>query len=421
MTTCTSSSITWSYGGGNTNLTLAVTNLDVSQDLVQLDRRQNTAGVLVFQTLANVSAQAGSWAWPSVNLAQGRYQMQGEVGTLTVSSMPFYIFNGSDISCLPGAPSVSVVPVSHVSTSHTNKAAIIAGSVVGVIVGISLAVAIILIWLRRRKRPPARGGFIVRHMGRWGSLASNASGTRPKHSDFANRHYHGHTESTSGMLKSVTSSKTSNTNPAGDFEGHVAEVGESEKTHSTYSHPVPLPDSLGNPTRHTSISSVQCPPSATDTSRSRTQSVLTSNPFEQQAQRIRSSMESSACLRTDRLSIPAVPPAVLDRSPSTPIRRAAEDPELGTEPASVKRSTSASGSGPHRTPRKPVPHYNPSEFPAEDGDPTRSSSTAPVGSSTPHSAGSTPYSGTPDVSRMPSLTRGRPVHYLIPDMPPTRQ
>jgi len=434
MTTCTSSSITWSYGGGQANLVLAITKTGVSQRFVALNdvqRRQNTAGITVFQTLANVSAQADSWKWPSVNLAQGQYQIRGEVGTVTALSTPFYILNGSDISCLSGvptptpSPSVSVSPVSDTSLSHSKKTGVIVGVVVGVIAGICLVVAII-IWLRRRKRIkriPARGGFSMRNMGQWGSLPSNASSMRPKNTDFANRHYHGHTESTAGMLESVTGSKASKTNPPGDDE-RVTEVGESEKTHSTYSHSIPginpldSPGYSVSPNRHSPMYSIQSPASATDPSRFRTASAPSSNALEQQAHRIRSSMESSACLRTERLSMPVIAPAALDRSPSTPIRRAADYPELGAEASSVQRSASTSGSTPHRTARKPVPHYNPSEFPVQDGDRTRTSSTVAVGSSMCNSAESMPSSGTPDVSRMPSLGHGRPVHYLIPDMPP---
>lgn len=433
MTTCTSSSITWSYGGGQANLVLAIAKTGASQRFVasnDVQRRQNTTGITVFQTLANVSAQADSWKWPSVNLAQGQYQIRGEVGTVTALSTPFYILNGSDISCLPGvptstpSPSVSASPVSDTSLSHSKKTGVIVGVVVGVIAGICLVVAII-IWLRRRKRIkrfPARGGFSMRNMGQWGSLPSNASSMRPKNTDFANRHYHGHTESTAGMLESATGSKASKTNPPGDDE-RVTEVGESEKTHSTYSHSIPginpldSPGYSVSPNRHTPMYSIQSPASATDPSRFRTASAPSSNALEQQAHRIRSSMESSACLRTERLSMPVIAPAALDRSPSTPIKGAADYPELGAEASSVQRSASTSGSTPHRTARKPVPRYNPSEFP-QDGDRTRTSSTVAVGSSMCNSAESMPSSGTPDVSRMPSLGHGRPVHYLIPDMPP---
>ncbi|KAL4078164.1 hypothetical protein V8B97DRAFT_1221705 [Scleroderma yunnanense] len=429
MTTCASSSITWSYSGGQAYLVLAVTNVGVSQNFVEsndLERRQNTAGITVLQTLANVSAQADSWTWTSINLAQGRYQIRGEVDTVTTLSAPFYILNGSDISCLPGVsasvPSPSVNPVSNTSSSHGKKTGVIAGVVVGVIAGICLVVAL-MICLRRRKRSPARGGFIERNMGRWGSLTSNTSMGR-KSNDFTNRHYHGHTESTSKMLDSTTGSKSSNINPPGDFDERVTEIGESEKTQSTYSHSTPgiSPlDALGNPVlsnRHSSMHSNQSPANTTDRTRSRTASVRTSNnTLEQQAQRIRSSMESSACLRTERLSIPVMAPVALDRSPSTPIRRTADYP-VTVEASSVKRSASTSGSTTHRTPRKPVPHYNPSELPVQDGSDTRSSSTAAVGS-TCNSAETIPSNDTPDVSRIPSFGHGRPVHYLIPDLPPS--
>ncbi|KAG6334206.1 hypothetical protein ID866_4877 [Astraeus odoratus] len=424
MTTCTSAPITWKYGGNQTNLVLAVTNNSVDQHLDGLSRRQGTT-TTVLQTLASVNAQAGSWTWGSVNVSQGWYEIQGSLGSAITLSSPFYVSTGSNVSCLPSSsaasPSTSPDPVSNTVSAGSNKTGTIVGSVVGIMAGISLLVALIF-WLRRRKRTSVRGEIIAPNVGKWGSLTSNTSSLRRKSNDFANRHYHGHTDSTTGMLSMVAGAKVANADQPGDFGEHVAEAGESEKTHSSYSHsPIgknPF-DSPVLPDRHESLSYSQCPIAAVDRSCSRKRSLRTSNAaLEQQAQRIRSSMETSMHLRTERLSMPIIAPVTLERSPTSPIRRAADNP-VGTEPTTVQRSASTGGSTTRRTPRKPVPHYDPSELPDHDANDTHSTATGAGGSSASNSAEAVIAAPTSEVARFPSLGRGRPVHYLIPDLPPS--
>lgn len=435
MTTCASASVTWNYGGKEAYLVMAVTNIGVNQTHSQafgVERRQNVASTTVLQTLVNITAQTESWTWASVNLTQGWYEIQGLVGNLTALSSPFYVSNGSNTSCLSStstpsqSPSATPSPVSNLSSSDDKKTGTIVGSVIGALVGVSVIVALV-IWLRRRKRSPIGGGFIVRNVGRWSSLTSNASSVKHRSNDFVNRHYRGHTDSTSRAGESVTGSKASNTGPPGDSDDPAVEAGGSERTHSTYSHSPPemgAYDTFNVPVshvRHASIHSIQSSAGAVDRSRSRTMSVRTSNTaLEQQAQRIRSSMEGSMCLRTERLSMPAIAPAALDRSPTSPIRRTSDHP-AGSGGTSVTRSASTSGSATRRTPRKPVPHYDPSELDdALAGQANDTRSTAPSGEdfSASNSAETMSSRAMSDVSRLPSLGSGRPVHYLIPDLPP---
>lgn len=436
MTTCASAPITWHYGGNESYLVLAVTNIGVNQNpskVASLARRQNSAGTTVLQTLANVTAQTGTWTWASVNLTQGWYEIRGIVGSLTALSSPFYISDGSNTSCLTStstaSPSATPSPVSNLTSSNDKKTGVIVGSVIGALVGVSLIVAF-AIWLRRRKRSPILGGFSVRNVGRWSSLTSNASSMKHRSNDFANRHYHGHTDSTSRMGESVTGSKASNTGPLGDSDDLAVEAGESERTHSTYSHSPPgmsaidAHDAPVSHVRHASIHSIQTLGSAVDRSRSRTTSARTSNTaLEQQAQRIRSSMGNSMNLRTERLSMPIIAPAALERSPTSPIGRTSNH-AAGSGEVSVARSASTSGSATHRTPRKPVPHYDPSELDdALGGQVNDSRSTAPSGEdfSASNSAETMSSRAISDVSRLPSLGPGRPVHYLIPDLPPPQK
>ncbi|KAI6121930.1 hypothetical protein F5141DRAFT_1061520 [Pisolithus sp. B1] len=375
MTTCASASITWSYGGNQAYLVLAVTNISVNQthsQALDVEQRRNVASTTVFQTLANITAQTGSWRWASVNLTQGWYEIEGLVGTLTAWSSPFYISNGSNTSCLTSTSTASQSstatpsPVSNLTSSNDKKTGTIVGSVIGALVGVSFIV-VLVIWLRRRKRSPIRGGFILRNVGRWSSLTSNASSVKHRSNDFANRHYRGHTDSTSRGGESVTGSKASNTGPLGDSDDPAVEAGRE--------------------------------------SRSRTMSVRTSNTaLERQAQRIRSSMEGSMCLRTERLSMPIIAPAALDRSPTSPIRRTSDHPaESGG--TSVTRSASTSGSATRRTPRKPVPHYDPSELgDALVGQVNDTRSTAPSGEdcSASNSAETMSSRAISDASRLPS-------------------
>ncbi|KIJ63039.1 hypothetical protein HYDPIDRAFT_29734 [Hydnomerulius pinastri MD-312] len=434
MTTCTTGLITWNYSGQQAELTLSVTD-QVATTARYIGRRQNTGGLPISQLLTETNAQLGSYTWQSVNLTEGQYYIQAYMPSFAFSSssLTFYITNGSDVSCLTGTSPHSTAPApsgnpstSPSSASSKNNTGAIVGGVLGAIAGVALVVLAGLLYLRRRRRSSARGGSMKRRSGRWGSLTSNSS-IKPGGStrDLANDHYDGYSASTGGMLQGVAGGKASATTTPGGSDADVTTMGE-DKVVSPRSppgmNPFEILDSPFQSGRRASIYSLQGPAAIAESSRSRTTSVRTSNhSLEQQAHRIRSSMESSMYLRTERLSMPILPATSLPRTPTSPARSREEYPLSPITPSPVNRSASAgAGSVTRRTPRKPVPQYDPSEL-REDSASTAQDTVSTFAAESSHSHGTgtgTETHGQPELAHKSSFGSGRPVHYLIPDMPP---
>ncbi|KAH7882309.1 hypothetical protein F5I97DRAFT_344769 [Phlebopus sp. FC_14] len=419
MTTCTSGLITWNYSGQEAEVELSVTNFGVYQDQQRfalgfiLAKRQNTAGQMVDQVLADTNATSGSWTWSSVNLPEGWYQAEAAMSDFATSSPQFFIANGSDVSCLSGNLSLS----SGTSSSPKSNIGAIIGGVIGGVVGLALVALALTLWFRRR-RVPARGhDSRSTNVGRWGSLTSNSSNINAggNSRNLTNQHYRAHSQSAGEMVPVIAGDKASATTTRGGSDEDATTMGE-EKAVTPSSPPGMNPfEALDTPApynRRASTYSLQSPSVLADSSRS----VRASNQsLEQQAHRIRSSMESSLYLRTERLSMPVLPPLSLPRTPTSPVRSTTRDeyPLSPVTPLPVNRSSSLGGSsGTRRTPRKPVPQYDAAELRQDSAQDTQSTFTATGESSHSHET-----RGVPELSHKASFGSHRPVHYLIPDMP----
>lgn len=436
MTTCTSGLISWSYTGQAAELSLSITNIGVDQsyDLSRFRARQSVSGTIQKQ-LVDTNTSASSWTWSSVNLTQGWYEIQGLViATPSVSSnsAPFFITNGTNVSCLtstsPQASSTlspSASASSSTAAAKTNVASIVGGVVGGVVGAILVVIAGVWLWSRRRKRSFARGGS---RRQKWGSLKSTHSSIQPGGDGAkpAGDHFHGHSESTEGVLEVVGGGKGSATTTSGDSEEDPAIMGEEKPISPASSSGMSPFDALNTPIHYDRRASTYYPqiptPVASEGFRTRSASGHASNQsIEQQAQRIRSSMETSIRRRSDRLSMPTLPSPSLSRLPHSPThtQHKEEYPLSPVTATPINRSISTGGVIARRTSRKPVPEYDPSALFEDTNTDSVSTFTGGAESSQTHGTGmGTGASGTPtDLVHKASFGDGRPVHYLIPDMP----
>lgn len=413
MTTCTSGLISWGYSGKAVDLSLSIDNIGM------------TVNATIQQQLVDTNTSALSWTWPSVNLTQGWYEIQGLVHsspTVSNKSAPFFISNGSDTTCLTSLSTVS----NAAEASDTNVASIV-GGVVGGVVGVTLAfIAGVYLWLRRRKRSFVGGGGSRDR--KWGSLKSTSSSTPPEDSGGqpANNNFHAHSESMGAILHDVVGGKVSGTSTPGGSDEDVIVVSEEKLVSPASSSGMSPFDALNTPLHHdrrVSMYSTQTPAAAISESfRSHAPSAYPSTQgLEQQAQRIRSSMETSVRRRSDRLSMPTLPSPALSRSTT----RTQEEYPLGpVSPTPVNRSisTGAISMTARRSARKPVPQYDSILLEGKNAD-SASSFTGGAGSSQSHGTGlGAGAYGTPSgLVHKASFGDGRPVHYLIPDMPPPQR
>ncbi|KAF9236067.1 hypothetical protein BU15DRAFT_77373 [Melanogaster broomeanus] len=379
MTTCTSGLITWNYTGVDAKLVLSVTNLNVNQYLVvpPIAGRQNAAGQTINQQLAvtNASLQAGT---NSGFNAISHYLLWT---ILPRERVGFIMFNWHFAAIFVGA-----------------SRAVCERGVIGAVVAVALLVLAVLLMRRRRSQLKVETMGVTSHV---------AGGIAPR---LTSNPFHSQSESTTGMQQDVAGTNPSaNTTPGGSDE----DMGE-EKIVSPASpgmSPFEVLDTPVHYARRASMYSLQSPTTPTtiaDNSRSRETSVPTSNQsLEQQAHRIRSSMESSLYLRTERLSMPIIPPTAF-RTPTTPTAGRPKDeypPSPFTPPSPVIRSPSAGDM------REDSASTAPSAF------------SAVAESSHSHGTGvGTEAQDTPSqLSHKASFGNGRPIHYLIPDMPPPQQ
>lgn len=439
MTTCSSGLISWKYSGKAVGLLLSVTNIGVSQDynaLLRIEARQSI-NTTIQQQLVDTNTSASSWTWPSVNLTQGWYEIQGlALSTPTVSndSAPFFISNGTNVSCLTGAPSQgssTASPSASSAASKTNVTSIVAG-VVGGVAGAALAtLAGICLWLRRRKRSLVGGGGSKDR--KWGSLSSTSSSIQPggNGAQLTGNRFHAHSESAGAILQDVAGGKAfATTTPGGSDEDVVVVSEEKLVSPASSSGMRPFDDALNTPVHfdsHASTYSIQTPTVvASEGSRSCGPSIRTSSQsLEQQAQRIRSSMDTSVRRRGERLSMPTLPSPALSRLPHLPTHTQEEYPLTPVPPTPINRSISAGAVSmtARRTPRKPVPQYDSSLLLEDKNTDSVSTFTAGAESSQSHGTGfGAGAYGTPsDLVHKASFGNGRPVHYLIPDMPPPQR
>lgn len=425
MTTCAPGNITWTYNGSSPNILLSITNVNVLDPDSQRDltRRQNTAKQISV-TLTNTSAILDYWIWPQVDQPQGWYAIQASIASLNASSAAFFISNGSDTACLLSSSSLSPGPTSPVIVAETSSVTLSVGKIMGIVVG-SLAGLIVLVlaiayYLCRQCCSPTRGNKPKQSVGkRWSSLKSNNSAARsPAGGNGDSACSRGHSESMGEISIVADSGKEASetTTPQGSDEYHESRGEEKE----TYPHSprgmIPV-DTIHN--RRISVHSLQDsysfpdPYVRGDAGRTHVTSAhYSKQSFELQAARIRSSMESSAYMRTERFSLPA-PAASTPHSPTSPSRGRDEYPPSPEVATSSRRPPSIGVVSVRRNSRKPVPHYDPSEF--------RDDLHSAVDNQSMITACESSYShGTESLSPLHAMSglSHNHIHYLIPDMPP---
>ena len=183
LTTCAQVTIEWTYNGTTSNTSfypLFVTNIGIDQG--DLSRRvsppvpgQNTA--VVNMTLSLINPLTGNLSWPKVNVPQGRYRLDVHTTGGVLSSNTFSVTSAANLSSSV-VPSHSSTPsINYTSTpppsSSTSLASspsvtlstqlpgnlsvnkrIIAGSVISGAVVLVLIAAIIF-WVFHRRKTPA--------------------------------------------------------------------------------------------------------------------------------------------------------------------------------------------------------------------------------------------------------------------------
>lgn len=344
-----------------------------------------------------------------MNVSQGWYRIQGNVSTLSaVSPKDFFVSNGSDTSCL-----ISSSP-STASATVDLKGGEIAGIVVGVLAGLAILALAIVYYLRRHGRP-SRGHFgrdeVRKRVGRWSSVKSNSSNTKSL------------VEGSAGDFSTVHSNVT---DLAGEIQISVAD-GANPVGKKIHPDPIHVPPSSYD--RYASN-----PSTPVDLHYRRASEVN----FEQHAARIRSSMDSSMFMRTERMSLPVLPRTPLspreptfpaspssisplreqDDYPPSPVefpRRGRDEypPSPGVE-TSASRSHSASTTA-RRKSRKPVPQYDLSEL----RDHTKGSLDTQSMLAGGDLQGTDPQPPSPPgVPALAGFGNHLRMHYLIPDMPP---
>ena len=428
MTTCNTSLISWNYSGTAAQLFLSITNITVDDSASSIKARATTASSTLQQQLVATNTSAQSWTWPSVNVTQGWYEIEALVLTspnLSNNSAPFFVSNGTNVSCLIATSTsakASSTPSAASVTSKTNVAAIVGGVVGGVVVLVLVIIAGVCL-LKRKKRFVRSGG---NKNGQWGSLKSAHSSIQPNSGvRVTTTHFHTRSESSGATFQGDAAGKTSAiTTPQASVE-NVAVTAEEKLASPASSLGMGPSDALNTPIhyhyeRRASVYTTPTPTSATDEStwsRSTTRRV-SNQSLDQQAQRIRCSMETPiARHRSERLSMPTLPSPSLSRIPQSPMLAQPKE-EYALSPIAatpVNRSVSAGAVSmtTRRASRKPVPQYDPSLL--EDNADARSTFTA--GAESSHS-GRTGGAHGPELSHKTSFGDGRPLHYLIPDMPP---
>ena len=213
-TSCASTTFSWSYNGPNDPLLLQVTNVGVTQDAPPstttssstnssiataryFERSAPTIPIspmnLTVTLVTNYNPSALSYDWNTVNVSQGWYILLAIIRTNPISqtpSLPFFVRTGSNISCLDvtgktptptNTPSASSslslntsTPVSGTSTSKVP-------TIVGVSVGMAVLVigVLIVLWFiltRKRKSNRTSDGYNKYSFHRWKGLSDSRGG-----------------------------------------------------------------------------------------------------------------------------------------------------------------------------------------------------------------------------------------------------
>ena len=495
-TACQAATFNWTYYGPQETFELAVSSsIAPHTDYPSSRKRQGQTNQLVIAF--HVDATAQTWTWSPVTLPSGWYSLEAIGDDWTATSPQFFVFNGTDTSCLyststsssgsatstgtstatSGTSSISssgtVLPVTSASGGGSRAGAIAGGVIGGVVIIVAAVAAYLYFGLCRRTPTRSRRRAIDGHgpgqLGKWGGLSSLDSGmdapvaaARPGLVMAIPSKQRGKTESTGAILTPLSS--TAHGHPSASRGTSDEDLGAEKTVPYTkgfeYVETV-QPLAYANRRRSSAstsgagLSPIAEPlPSAGSYGRSRA----------------RSSSQSHRAMALAKLDgndpVPSSSPRT--RSPTVP-RRSIDSPSL-VMPASpphdvspMNRTSSGGGPGVRRAARKPVPQLDASELsmpptptsfipsasvsrgqsvsstvtyastsPLTSGpglahpmyrhdSQSQSSGTlrAPLGPARQHSREDLEAAGLelPDLNHKSSFG-DRPVHYLIPDMPP---
>ncbi|KAF9653726.1 hypothetical protein BDM02DRAFT_3265434 [Thelephora ganbajun] len=372
LTTCSQVTIGWAYHGTTpptSNYPLVVTNIGIDQG--SLSRREypsvsRRSATVVNMTLSAINPSLDKFDWLKVNIPQGRYRLDVYTTVEVLSSNLFNVTNGVDVSCLvapsqssilsSSAPSVTPPFPTH-STSSTNNPSIpvvgnlsvskgvIAGAIVSGVAVLAL-IAVIALWALRRRRTIARN--------------ATPPGSVPRTKGQASRGLHNPSDSTGTILPF-----------GGGNQENSPQFSTSEEDFASEKSTVAFDDNKLNLTPIVATRSY----SKSSTSSRRPVSMTVKPSFES-----RETVQSRPSRQPRRsLDSSMVPPNKTTLAPSPP------SPSHPRYPSDRTRRAS----------RKPVPVYDPSEFPSSESN-------------------DIPLSARPETD----LSGGAKIYYLIPDAPP---
>ncbi|KAJ7154596.1 hypothetical protein C8R46DRAFT_1117860 [Mycena filopes] len=485
MTTCEPALITWIYtplGGEDLpNLVLSITNSGVkapspplSSTLVgsfsQHDTRRSyfRRDDITEQISAPIPPSLEVFEWSSVNVSGGGwYALVATVdGDASASklSLPFFIQDGSDVSCtLPPASSTSsgptstgvgsgsptstgdpsssggTLPVSGVSSSKVNKGAI-AGGVIGGLAVIAAAIAAFF-YLRYASASTAPNGAARR----WADLGSTDSKAKaypkPRSSGGGAARHHSQSDSVGAMLSSRDSNvyvigsvgidsrpSRMNDNDGLDYAATSDFYPSQEKISGSPSRSNPFSES-GHDDDDDAVPLDLITP-LPGTAVTRNSSTSTSSYMNTNFSRPRSHPGSPYASPTSPTGGPFgsgeqtnITAATSESSPAPSSYPPTPSPALASGSSQDGGAAAAAAPLSRRTPRKPVPQYNPTD-PALTAMPMPALPQADTESSSNSSSreGSVRSGVAPHLSHKASFgAEGRAVHYLIPDMPPPQR
>jgi len=475
LDTGTRQNVTWSYAGPPLPLSLTVTNLGVIQtgpppstsfrptptfsDVHARAVPSGASGGVGINTeiVEDADPRTPGVVW-NVNIPEGWYQIVGTIdATFAAESRRFYVQSGSDISCLPSIPSSSSSPASSLPSStpgqtstqtplpssssppaqKDSRIGVIVGVVAGVIVFMILAL-IAYLCLKRRKSTldrPVGGHTGGAQLSRgWGGLGSRDSRKSPATRNVGHRLTQGSVGSpytaedqrsnnfSPFEEKYATSPVPYTTDPFDDAEGGLALA--------------TLPSSGDRATSSkTSLHLGQLPPSQQHSSTTLDTAFLYEQGYtHRRSPSIDASLHSS--MQPSQSHLPSSFAAKdMTRSSST---GGASSTDIGLQQKKKANRLSAGTQSAmaRKTPRKPVPVYDPSIPPTISTSVTTTTSSSSPSPATPisvsvasssqgHYAKKSHHAATGAENTGELLHKnsfgieGKPVHYLIPDMPPS--
>ncbi|KAJ7096064.1 hypothetical protein C8R44DRAFT_748924 [Mycena epipterygia] len=428
------------------------------------DLTQSITGGTIFPTVE-------TYTWLSVNVTAGWYVLTATIvpSDSATESTSFYVTNGSDTSCLAttsssvtasnptssGSATSSAPPLStsgvtlpvNVGSSKVNRGAI-AGGVIGGLAVLAAAIAAYFYLRYASASTGSRASPAKRSTPRrWNGLSSTDSKTgmvypAARGLGGSSHPHHSQSDSVGPMLSYDSNAYVIGNVGVDSRPSRVHDGLEDEDEINSYFSPSqekftppgrspfsdsghdddavpldlisPLP-AHGNVTRNSSTSTSSYMNNNFSRPRSHPTSPYSGSPtsptsegpFSNSAQNATTSSLSHA----EGSSYPPSP------SPAYPSGTSQSIAEMPT-PGPPRRRTSAGEPSSRRTPRKPVPQYNPAD-PALVAPPALPTVAAQDSDSSSSREGSVRNAGTPNLNHKTSFgAEGRPVHYLIPDMPP---